>query len=141
MTRGGGEDRARDDQIGEAARDGQAVEESVRDAGAVSVIGPRELSLKYRPQAGRGLDSHHLPPPFDELKRQAPGAGADLDNPVRAARQPGRYPWMQTLGAGQLLVQVRLEPVQQLPRQRVVIPRIAGTVSREASCLTRGQDP
>src|ERR1039457_1565870 len=69
---GGGEDRARDDQIGEAARDRQVVEKPVRHAGAVSMIGFCELPLQYLTQAGRGLNSHYLPPPVDELQRQAP---------------------------------------------------------------------
>ena len=72
MAGGGGEDRARDHQIGEVAHDGQVVEKPVRHAGAVSMIGLGELPLKYLAQAGRGLNGHHLPAQLDEFQRQTP---------------------------------------------------------------------
>jgi hypothetical protein len=72
VARCGGKDRARDDQIGASARDGQVVEKPVRHAGAVAVIGLCELLLEYLAQAGRGLDRHDLPPSVDKVQRQPP---------------------------------------------------------------------
>ena len=72
VARRRGEDGARDDQIGGAARDGQVVEKPVLHPGAVSLAGPGQLPLKYLAQPGRGLDGHYLTAPADEFHRQPP---------------------------------------------------------------------
>ena len=104
-------------------------------------LGRGQLPLKYLAQPGRGLDSHHLPAPVDEFQRQPPRAGADLDNPVRGARQPADYPGMEPLRGGHPLVKLRLEPVQQFPGQGQVGPRIAAPVRSKAPRLVAGEDP
>ena len=102
------------------------------------MIGFRKLSLKYLAQAGRGFDSHYLPPPINELQSQPPRAGADLDYPVRAARQPANYPGMESLRAGHPLVEFRLEPVQQFPGQGYVGLRIAAPHQAQSAAPLRG---
>ena len=72
VTGRGGEDGARDDQIGEVARDGQVVEEPAPHAGALPMAGLGQLPLEYLAQPGRRLDGHHLLAPVDEFQRQPP---------------------------------------------------------------------
>ncbi len=70
MAGRGGEDGTRDDQVGEAARDGQVVEKPGLHPGAGPMAGLGQLPLKYLAQPGRGLDGHHLAAPVDEFQRQ-----------------------------------------------------------------------
>ena len=87
-----------------------------------------ELAAQDLAQRQRGLHRHHPPSPLDELHRQPPRARADLGDPVHAAWQPAHDSGMQPLRAGQPVIELRFEPVQQLPGQEQVVLRI--TVSR-----------
>ena len=76
--------------------------------------------------SARGLDRHDLLPALDELQRQPAGARADLDDPLDVARQPAEHAGMEPLGADQPVIELRLEPVQQLPGQHHVGSRVTG---------------
>lgn len=58
-----------------------------------------EFPLQDPAQPHRGLDRHDLPPAPDELKRQPSRARADLDDPVRVARQSPDDAGMEPLRA------------------------------------------
>ena len=126
----GGQDRARHDQVRGAARDRQVVEEPCGHAGAVAVTGRGQLPPQDLAQPGRGLYRHDLAAPVDELQGQAARARADLDDRVRVARQPVDDPGMKPLRAGQPVVELRLEPVQQLPGQSHVGLRVTALAGR-----------
>ncbi len=132
--------RARDDQIGELVCDREPIEEAVDHAHPVAVRHPRELSLEDRAQRRRGLDRHHLVRPVDQLQRQPAGAGADLDDPLDAARQPREHLRMEALGADEPLVELRLETVEELPGERLIGSGIGVLARYEARRLVVGED-
>ena len=76
-------------------------------------------------QRRRGLDRDQLLARAPEqLERQPAGAGAHLDDPLDGLRQPSEHAGMEALGANEPVVELRLEPVQQLPGQGDVGSRI-----------------
>ena len=117
VPRRGGEGRAGDDQVDEIIGQRQLVEESGDHPDPVPVAGGRELPPQDPAQRQRGLHRDDVPPALDELHRQPSGARADLGDPVQATRQPAENLGMQPLGAGQPVIELGFEPVQQFPGQ------------------------
>jgi len=78
-------------------------------------------------------------PPAQELERQPPRAGAHLDDPARVMRQPAEHTGMEPLRTDQPVVELRFEPVQQLPRQGRVGLGVTLPVGGEAAQLTGGE--
>ena len=127
---GGGEGRARDHQVSGTAGHGQVVEEAVGHPGAAAVIRSCELPVQDLAQRRRGLNRHDLPRAVDELQRQPSGARAHLDDPVRACGSHSSTPGWSRSAPGQPVVELRFQPVQQLPGQGDVGPRIAAPPAR-----------
>src|ERR1700683_3547765 len=75
----------------------------------------------------------------EQVKRQASRSGSYFDNPVRGTRQPAEDAGVQALRGGQPVVELRFEPVQQLPGQGRVGLRIAVPIRYEAACLVAGE--
>src|SRR5689334_24575977 len=115
VPRGGREGRAGDDQVGETVREGQLVEEPVDHPSPVAVIRCPELPPQDLAQGPRGLYRYHLPATLEEFERQPSRTRADLGDPVYAMRQPAQYIRMEPLDAGQPVIELRFEPVKQLP--------------------------
>ena len=134
-----GEGRAGDDQVGEIVGQRQLVEEPADHPDPVPVAGRRELAPQDPAQRQRGLHRHDVLPALDELHRQPSRARADLGDPVHVARQPAHDPGMEPLGAGQPVIELRFEPVQQFPGQDHVVLRITVPPRDEPARLVAGE--
>ena len=125
MGPGGREGRAGDNQVSEVVDHRQVVEEAMRDPDAIPTIHSRELAVEELAQRRRGLDRNHLPRTVDQLERQATRARADFDDPLDLVRQPSEHTWVEPLRADKPVIELGLEPVEQLPGQGEVELRIA----------------
>ena len=103
------------------------------------MAGLRELAPQDPAHRQRGLHRHDMLPALDELHGQPSGARADLGDPVYVARQPAQHPGMEPLGAGQPVIQLRFEPVQQLPGQDDVLARVTVPPRDEPARLLAGE--
>ena len=138
MTWSGRERRACDDQVGAVVGDGQVVEEAVGHSHAMPMIGLQELSTQEMAQRRRGFNRNDLPRTVDELERQPTRARADLDDPLEVVRQPPKHAGVKPLRAGEPVIELRFEPVQQFPGQGDVGLRIAAPSRNKAFRLVRG---
>ena len=94
---------------------------------------------RIRRNGRAGSTATTLPPTLDELHRQPSRARADLGDPVHVARQPADDPGMEPLGAGQPVIELRFEPVQQFPGQDHVALRITVPLRDEPARLLAGE--
>ena len=99
----------------------------------------RELAIQEPPQGRRGLDRNDLPRTVDEVERQPTRARPDFDDALDVARQPAEHAGMEPLRADKPVIELRLEPVQELPRQGDVGLRIADPVGNEPPHLVLGE--
>ena len=139
VPRRGGEGRARHHQVGEIIGQRQLVEESADHPDPVPVAGGRELAPQDPAHRQRGLHRHDVPPALDEIHRQPSGARADLGDPVQATRQPAENLGVQPLGAGQPVIELGFEPVQQFPGQDHVAARITVPPGEKPARLVGGE--
>ena len=102
------------------------------------MAGGRELAPKDPAQRQRGLHRHDALAALGELHRQPSRPRADLGNPVRT-RQPAHHPRVEPFGAGQPVIELRFEPVQQFPGQDDVVLRITATLRDKPPCLLAGE--
>jgi hypothetical protein len=77
---------------------------------------------------------------LDELEREPSGTRADLGDPVYVARQPAHDTGMEPLGAGQPIIELRFQPVQQFPGQDHVGLRITVPLRDKPACLVARED-
>ena len=117
--------RARDHQVRASVGHGQVIEEAIAHLAVVPVIRARELLIQDLAQRRRRLDRHDLARAPDELQRQPARARSHLDDPVDVVRQPPEHAGVEPLGADQPVIELRFEPVEQLPGQGDVGSRVA----------------
>ena len=103
------------------------------------MIRRRELPPQELAQGQRGLNRHHFPAMLEKLERQPSRSRADLGDPVYAMRQPAQHIRMEPLDAGQPVIELRFEPIQQLPGQDHVSLRIAVPMGDEPARLVAGE--
>ena len=118
MARSGRERRARDDQVGVVVGHGQVVEEAMGHPDAMPMVrvarafdsGSRAAAQRVRsPTTSRARSTS------SSVNRPVPAA--DLDDPLDVVRQPPEHARMEPLGADEPVIELRLEPVQELPGQ------------------------
>ena len=140
VSRGGREGRAGDDQVGEIVRQ-RAARRRTRGSPGPGRRDPPAASFRLRIWRNgiAGSTATTSPATLDELERQPSRARADLGDPVYVVRQPAQHIRMEPLGAGQPVIELRFEPVQQLPGQDHVGLRITVPLRDEPARLLAGE--
>ncbi len=101
-----------DDQFGRSVRKGKGIEESADDPGVCHRCQPGTQPFSQR--SGR-LDGGQLVATGDQLDGEPPGSRAHLDDAGHVRREPFEDAGMKGLGGNQPLVELGLEPVEELP--------------------------
>ncbi len=123
--------------IGPVVRQRQIIEEASGHPHSVAVLGPLELARQDLAERPRGLDRNDFTGTTNELERKPAGARTHLDHPIDIGREPPDHGAVEPLSAGEPIVELWLEAVQELPGKGYVNLGVAGSALEEPPRLSR----
>src|SRR6476661_4249284 len=110
------------------------------DGGTVAVSHPCELTSEHVTQRGRRFDRHDFASTLEQLERQPPGARTYLDDSIDPIWQPPQHSGMESLRAGETVIEPGLQPVEKFPGERDIYARV-GPATDEPTRLVRREHP
>ena len=106
---------------------------------AARMVGCRKLAIQDLTQRRSRLDRHDLACAVNKLQRQPARARSHLDDPLEVVRQPADHARMKALRTDEPVIELWLEPVQELPGQGHVGSRVTRPAGEKPSRLVLGE--